>query len=160
MIRNFDETLIECLGRITYESSETQKNELPELQARLAKLEGVKDALMAAGAVDALVDVYKDIAKAKDAVANAQKIAVVPTTELKDVFAGSVDEQRVALKRVISKVVVNRVKNTASIKVHLTNGHKRVFGINIGVKKQSGVNIIFSVSATESFLSELKTINK
>lgn len=160
MIRNFDETLIECLGRITYESSETQKDELPELQARLAKLEGVKDVLMAAGAVDALVDVYKDIAKAKDAVANAQKIAVVPTTELKDVFAGSVDEQRVALKRVISKVVVNRVKNTASIKVHLTNGHKRVFGINIGVKKQSGVNLIFSVSETESFLSELKTINK
>ncbi|MFM5100860.1 recombinase family protein [Aeromonas veronii] len=39
-IRNFDETLIDCLGRITYESSETKKYELPELQARLAKLEG------------------------------------------------------------------------------------------------------------------------
>ncbi|WP_447835913.1 recombinase family protein [Aeromonas salmonicida] len=158
MIRNFDETLIECLGRITYESSETQKDELPELQARLAKLEGVKDVLMAAGAVDALVDVYKDIAKAKDAVANAQKIAVVPTTELKDVFAGSVDEQRVALKRVISKVVVNRVENTASIKVHLTNGHIKIFGLKIGVKKQSGMNEISSVTDTKSFLDELKTL--
>ncbi|WP_101149496.1 recombinase family protein [Aeromonas hydrophila] len=159
MIRNFDETLIECLGRITYESSETQKDELPELQARLAKLEGVKDALMAAGAVDALVDVYKDIAKAKDAVANAQKIAVVPTTELKDVFAGSVDEQRVALKRVISKVVVNRVKNTASIKVHLTNGHLKIFGVSIGVKKQSGVNRFFSETDTEKFLAEVVALN-
>ncbi|MGL6533701.1 recombinase family protein [Aeromonas caviae] len=158
-IRNFDETLIECLGRITYESSDTQKDELPELQARLAKLEGVKDALMAAGAVEALVDVYKDIAKAKDAVANAQKIAVVPTMKVKEVFSGSVDEQRVALKRVIEKVVVNRTKNTASIKVHLTNGHKKVFGIKIGVKKESGINNIFSMTDTKTFSDELKVIN-
>ncbi|HDX8358450.1 TPA: recombinase family protein [Aeromonas hydrophila] len=158
-IRNFDETLIECLGRITYESSDTQKDELPELQARLAKLEGVKDALMAAGAVEALVDVYKDIAKAKDAVANAQKIAVVPTMKVKMVFSGSVDEQRVALKRVIEKVVVNRTKNTASIKVHLTNGHKKVFGIKIGVKKESGINNIFSMTDTKTFSDELKVIN-
>ncbi|MFM5353956.1 recombinase family protein [Aeromonas dhakensis] len=158
-IRNFDETLIECLGRITYESCDTQKDELPELQARLAKLEGVKNALMAAGAVDALVDVYKDIAKAKDAVANAQKIAVVPTMKVKEVFSGSVDEQRVALKRVIEKVVVNRTKNTASIKIHLTNGHKKVFGIKIGVKKESGTNTVLSVSDTEYFLNELHEIN-
>ena len=157
-IRNFDETLIECLGRITYESCDTQKDELPELQARLAKLEGVKNALMAAGAVDALVDVYKDIAKAKDAVANAQKIAVVPTMKVKEVFAGSVDEQRIALKRVINRVVVNRNKNNASVKVYLTNGHIKIFGLNIGIKKQSGVNEISSITDTKSFLGEIKMI--
>ncbi|MFL9600069.1 recombinase family protein [Aeromonas dhakensis] len=159
-IRNFDETLIDCLGRITYESSETLRDELPELQARLAKLEGVKDALMAVGAVDALVDVYKDIAKAKDAVATAQKIAVVPMTQLKEVFSGTVDEQRVALKRVINKIVVNRMKNTASIKVYLTNGHLKVFGVNIGVKKQSGLNSVVSVTDTKKFLNEIRNLNQ
>ncbi|MGL5093540.1 MAG: recombinase family protein [Aeromonas sobria] len=149
MIRNFDETLVECLGRITYVSSEIQKDEVPELQARLVKLEGVKDALMAAGALGALVDVYKDIAKAKDAIAAAQKVAVVPTTELKEVFTGSIDEQRIALKRLVEKVVVSRVENTASVKVHLTNGHFKVFGVNIGVKRASGKNTIFAKSDTE-----------
>lgn len=149
MIRNFDETLVECLGRITYVSSEIQKDEVPELQARLVKLEGVKDALMAAGALDALVDVYKDIAKAKDAIAAAQKVAVVPTTELKEVFTGSIDEQRIALKRLVKKVVVTRVGNTASVKVHLTNGHFKVFGVNVGVKRTSGQNTIFTKSDTE-----------
>lgn len=149
MIRNFDETLVECLGRITYMSSEMQKDEVPELQARLAKLEGVKDALMAAGALDALVDVYKDIAKVKDAIAAAQKVAVVPTTELKEVFTGSIDEQRIALKRLVEKVVVTRVGNTASVKVHLTNGHFKVFGVNVGVKRTSGKNTIFAKSDTE-----------
>lgn len=149
MIRNFDETLVECLGRITYVSREIQKDEVPELQARLVKLEGVKDALMAAGALDALVDVYKDIAKVKDAIAAAQKVAVVPTTELKEVFTGSIDEQRIALKRLVEKVVVSRVENTASLKVHLTNGHFKVFGVNIGVKRESGKNTIFAKSDTE-----------
>lgn len=149
MIRNFDETLVECLGRITYVSREIQKDEVPELQARLVKLEGVKDALMAAGALDALVGVYKDIAKVKDAIAAAQKVAVVPTTELKEVFTGSIDEQRIALKRLVEKVVVSRVENTASLKVHLTNGHFKVFGVNIGVKRESGKNTIFAKSDTE-----------
>ncbi|MCO4201215.1 recombinase family protein [Aeromonas hydrophila] len=149
MIRNFDETLVECLGRITYVSREIQKDEVPELQARLVKLEGVKDALMAAGALGALVDVYKDIAKAKDAIAAAQKVAVVPTTELKEVFTGSIDEQRIALKRLVEKVVVSRAENTASVKVHLTNGHFKVFGVNVGVKRKSGKNTIFTKSDTE-----------
>lgn len=149
MIRNFDETLVECLGRITYVSSEIQKDEVPELQARLVKLEGVKDALMAVDALDALVAVYKDIAKVKDAIAAAQKVAVVPTTELKEVFTGSIDEQRIALKRLVEKVVVTRVENTASVKVHLTNGHFKVFGVNIGVKRASGKNTIFAKSDTE-----------
>ncbi|MCX9111437.1 recombinase family protein [Aeromonas veronii] len=153
MIRNFDETLVECLGRITYVSSEMQKDEVPELQARLVKLEGVKDALMAAGALDALVDVYKDIAKAKDAIAAAQKVAVVPTTELKEVFTGPIDEQRIALKRLVKRVVISRVENTASVKVHLTNGHFKVFGVNIGVKRASGKNTIFVKSDTEQMTS-------
>jgi len=153
MIRNFDETLVECLGRITYLSSEMQKDEVPELQARLVKLEGVKDALMAAGALDALVDVYKDIAKAKDAIAAAQKVAVVPTTELKEVFTGSIDEQRIALKRLVKRVVISRIENTASVKVHLTNGHFKVFGVNIGVKRASGNNTIFVKSDTEQMTS-------
>lgn len=153
MIRNFDETLMECLGRITYVSSEMQKDEMPELQARLVKLEGVKDALMAAGALDALVDVYKDIAKAKDAIAAAQKVAVVPTTELKEVFTGPIDEQRIALKRLVKRVVISRVENTASVKVHLTNGHFKVFGVNIGVKRASGKNTIFVKSDTEQMTS-------
>lgn len=153
MIRNFDETLVECLGRITYVSSEMQKDEVPELQARLVKLEGVKDALMAAGALDALVDVYKDIAKAKDAIAAAQKVAVVPTTEIKEVFDGSIDEQRIALKRLVKRVVISRVENTASVKVHLTNGHFKVFGVNIGVKRASGKNTIFVKSDTEQMTS-------
>lgn len=159
MIRNFDETLVECLGRITYTSSDTQKDELPELQARLAKLEGVKDALMATGAVDALVDLYKDIAKAKDAVANAQKIAVVPTIKIKEVFFGSIDEQRIALKRIIDRIVVDRMNNTASIKIYLTNGHTKIFGINVGVKKESGVNRFFSETDTEKFLAEIRNLN-
>lgn len=153
MIRNFDESLIECLGRMTYMSSEMQKDEVPELQARLVKLEGVKDALMAASALDALVDVYKDIAKVKDAIATAQKVAVVPTTDIKEVFTGSIDEQRIALKRLVNRVVVSRVENTASVKVYLTNGHFKVFGVNIGVKRSSGKNTIFAKSDTEKLAS-------
>ena len=102
---------------------------------------------------DALVDVYKDIAKAKDAIAAAQKVAVVPTTELKEVFTGPIDEQRIALKRLVKRVVVSRVENTASVKVHLTNGHFKVFGVNIGVKRASGKNTIFVKSDTEQMTS-------
>lgn len=161
-IRNFDDTLIECLGRITYQSTEPSevKNELPELVDRLQKLEQVKDSLLAGGAVDAIAGLYIDIANLKDRISTARKVIAVPTTEIKSVFVGTIDEQRLALKRVVKKVTVSRSKNLATIRVELTNGHKRVFGVNVGTGRgKSGINTIISETDTEKFLHEVKSIN-
>lgn len=155
-IRNFDDTLLECLGRITYEAASNVKSELPELTARLEKLEKVKNSLLVAGEVDAIADLYKDISVLKDQIASASKIVALPTMQIKDVFTGSIDEQRIALKRVVQQVVVDRTDNYAVIKVYLTNGHTKTFGINVGTGRgKSGVNTIVFESDTENFKNEL-----
>ncbi|MGL6606625.1 recombinase family protein [Aeromonas hydrophila] len=161
MIRNFDQTLVECLGRITYKSVINQTaNRIPELTERLAKLEKVKAMLIEVGDVDSLKDAYRDITAVKNEIATESKVVSVPTTVIKDVFQLSIDEQRLLLKQLIGKVIVDRTNNLCKIKVMLTNGHKRVFGVNVGTGKKSGQNTIAFETDTEKFSKELQTLSE
>ncbi|AZU48395.1 MAG TPA: recombinase family protein [Kurthia gibsonii] len=159
MIRNFDQTLVECLGKITYKSVVNQhQNKLPELTERLTKLEKVKTMLIDSGDVDSLKEVYKDITTVKGEIAAESRIVTVPTTVIKEVFSLSIDEQRLTLRKLISNVVVDRKNNLCKIRVNLTNGHKMVFGVNIGTGVKSGINQIVFETNTEKFLAEIKNL--
>ncbi|WP_339009476.1 recombinase family protein [Aeromonas popoffii] len=161
MIRNFDQTLVECLGRITYKSISNQiVSKLPELTERLAKLEKVKEMLVEAGDVDSLKEAYQDITSVKMQIADESKIVTLPTTVIKEVFQLSIDEQRLVLRQLISEVIVDRTANLCKINVKLTNGHKKVFGVNVGTGKKSGNNVIVFESDTEKFLNEIKKLNE
>ncbi|MNI67327.1 hypothetical protein D3C73_1229520 [compost metagenome] len=83
----------------------------------------------------------------------------LPELEMKSVFTGTIDEQRIALKRVVKNITVTRIGNYANISVMLTNGHRKGFGVNIGVgRHNSGKNTIVFNSDSERLTNEMEII--
>lgn len=158
-IRNFDEILKEGLCSLTYESTSHRVSILPELNERLTKLEKVKKILIDSGDIDSLTDLYKDISEIKNQIAIENTMVDLPKVEMKTVFTGTIDEQRIALKRVVENITVSRVGNYANISVMLTNGHRKGFGVNIGVgRHNSGKNTIVFGSDSERLLKEMESL--
>ncbi len=161
MIRNFDDTLLQGLATLTYESvnNTSRHNELLGLKEQLVKLEQVKSALIMSGSVNALEDLYNDISDLKTKITEAELIIEIPSMELKDVFSGTIDEQRLALRRVVKRIEVNRVENMAHIRVSLTNGHVKSLGIRVGTgRKKSGINTIVFSGDSERFMKEIYSL--
>ncbi|WP_429102183.1 recombinase family protein [Aeromonas rivipollensis] len=161
MIRNFDDTLLQGLATLTYESvnNTSRHNELLGLKDQLDKLEQVKSALIMSGDVNAIQDLYHDISHLKTKITEASLVIEIPSMELKDVFSGTIDEQRLALKRVVKRIEVNRVENMAHIRVSLTNGHVKSLGIRVGTgRKKSGINTIVFSGDSERFINEINSL--
>lgn len=139
-IRGFDDLLKDCLRTMKYVAPNRAGliSRLPEYQDRLAKLESVKQQLVASGAVDALTDLYKDIAELKSKIEAETKssVEIVPSMDIKKVFDLPLEEQRRELLARITRIEVQRpVPERCEIWVYLTNGGRRLFFCDLGVGK-------------------------